>query len=430
MWQRVYGIIFQPTSRTENDRRRELILNCLLACIIVAASGSLASSIFGLITSAAHAPRLALFGPTLLWGFFIMLRLAVYYGYYRKVAYLFVAALLLLVTCPVLVWGIVLPQAMLMYALIIVTAGILLSSRVTFVITFYIMTVLIGAKFLEHAGWVVFSTEGTGATGRYSDIAIFGVIFIFFAIVAWLPNRETERLLKQVEQSAFHTDESKELNRFAEIGRLSSTLLHELSNPLTALVITIDQLQIEQEPELFHQVKETVSFMENYVRHARQQLRHNNEVMSFNVENETKLAVDSLAAKIRATGVSLDLDLAPQQILHGDNIRFHEIIANLVSNAIDAVKDKPLLERKVVVRMIRVDQTLEITIQDKGPGIAPLQLKRIFEPFYTTKPVEKGTGLGLTIAKRAVNDFNGSISVVSSRQGTSFKVILPVPPGV
>ncbi len=130
-----------------------------------------------------------------------------------------------------------------------------------------------------------------------------------------------------------------------------------------------------------------------------------------------------MAAKARGKSVALKVD-APVGLprVRGFGGELNQVWANLIDNAIDAVKDggnvmvtARLEGRKVVVRVI-----------DDGAGIPPQVKSRIFDPFFTTKPVGKGTGLGLDIVRRLVDRNDGSIEVESEPGRTEFRVSLPV----
>ena len=103
----------------------------------------------------------------------------------------------------------------------------------------------------------------------------------------------------------------------------------------------------------------------------------------------------------------------------------NQIWANIVDNALDAVPEAGQVDitascdnRRVIVRIV-----------DNGPGIAQEIRAHLFEPFYTTKPVGKGTGLGLDIVKRLVNHNDGEIDVETAPGRTEFRVTLPLAEG-
>ncbi len=223
----------------------------------------------------------------------------------------------------------------------------------------------------------------------------------------------------------------QELERFAEIGRLSASMLHEINNPLTAAMLWLEQCNVQQ-PHIQH-ARSSIHLLHRYVEAARQQLRREGRRRDFCVQSELEQAWHVLAPLARRREVSLRFASAEDCILHGDPVRFQQIIANLVRNAIDAYDNCPPGSRRKSVRLdvhARQDH-LVIEVSDRGCGIASNQLERLFEPFYTTKGgTGLGLGIGLSAAKRSIEtDFRGSIKVRSSkRRGTKFIVKLSTAP--
>lgn len=220
----------------------------------------------------------------------------------------------------------------------------------------------------------------------------------------------------------------RELNRYAEFGRISSSLIHELVNPLTAMAMQIDELDAAEHPELAKELKEAVAAMEGYITHARRQLRHQSLVQSFNVASEVEATVRLLGPKAEAAKTKVFLNLDTDLYLTGDTVRFDQIISNLLANAIDAAGAR----QEAGKRTIKIDARMQaneivISVRDNGHGIPSSVMSHIFAPFFTTKTSERGTGLGLTITKQSIeDDFNGVIEVANCfPQGAEFIIRIP-----
>lgn len=221
-------------------------------------------------------------------------------------------------------------------------------------------------------------------------------------------------------------DRLRELERFAEIGRLSAVLLHEINNPLTAAMLWLEQCGAQQSPHIRY-ARSSMRLMHRYVEAARQQLRPESRYRNFCVQEELEQAGHVLAPLAKRRGIRLSFASADGCRLYGDPVKFQQIIANLVRNAIDAYDNCPPSRGHKPVRLdLRVCRDyLIIKVADRGCGMTDDQLKRLFEPFYSTKcPGGEGLGLGLFAVKRFVEkDFRGIINVTSSmRRGTTFTV--------
>ena len=116
----------------------------------------------------------------------------------------------------------------------------------------------------------------------------------------------------------------------------------------------------------------------------------------------------------------------PKITVHGSEL--NQVWTNLIDNAIDALEEKPPKDAKptITIRTRFDNGMIKIQIIDNGPGIPEAIQSRVFEPFYTTKPVGKGTGLGLDIVHRIITQHKGNIQLYSRPGETCFQMWLPV----
>ncbi|MFQ5586796.1 MAG: sensor histidine kinase, partial [Thermodesulfobacteriota bacterium] len=102
-----------------------------------------------------------------------------------------------------------------------------------------------------------------------------------------------------------------------------------------------------------------------------------------------------------------------------------QVFFNLISNALDALKDSE--KKEIHVTICRKGEFVQVTIADTGCGIAPEDIQRIYAPFYTTKPTGKGTGLGLSVCHGIIQAHGGEITCESRPgEGTTFTILLPI----
>ncbi len=227
-------------------------------------------------------------------------------------------------------------------------------------------------------------------------------------------------------------DRMREMQRFAELGRLSASLLHEISNPLTAAILHLEQHH-DQESLNIRQARRNIQLLQKYVEAARQQLRQESQPVSFYVRPQLSQIRRLLAPVARRARVRLRFNVEANYRLYGDPIKFQQILSNLIGNAIDAYADLPKMQTQpeVTITISGRQHWVFIRVSDKGSGIPVDQLNRLFDPFFTTKGLSgKGLGIGLTAVKQYVeNDFHGVIQVTSSpRRGTQFTLRLRTTP--
>jgi signal transduction histidine kinase len=165
------------------------------------------------------------------------------------------------------------------------------------------------------------------------------------------------------------------------------------------------------------QISELVSGLKNFSR--LDQAPTDNVSLNDCVESALLIARNALKSRvevIRQLGDIPAVSCAPSQI--------NQVLLNLLTNAAQAIDDRG----RILIRTWADDSRVYLSVQDTGKGMPPEVLKRIFDPFYTTKPVGEGTGLGLSIAYKIVEQHGGRIHVASQvGRGTRFVIALPRP---
>ncbi len=102
-----------------------------------------------------------------------------------------------------------------------------------------------------------------------------------------------------------------------------------------------------------------------------------------------------------------------------------QVLLNLISNALDALLESQ--KKEIHIEVYREGAFLQVTVADSGCGLAPENLEKIYDPFFTTKPIGQGTGLGLTTSRSIIESHGGDITCESKLDvGTIFKILLPV----
>jgi two-component system NtrC family sensor kinase len=145
-----------------------------------------------------------------------------------------------------------------------------------------------------------------------------------------------------------------------------------------------------------------------------------------NVNEILQETIDLLEHDLEKGGIELIMSYEDVPLVSGDIAQYRQAFLALITNAFQAMREKRKPGR-LVIKTWRIEDEIHISISDNGIGISPANIKRIFDPFYTSKEVGKGTGLGLSICYKIFSAQGGRITVDSSPdEGTTFEVILPV----
>jgi len=237
------------------------------------------------------------------------------------------------------------------------------------------------------------------------------------------------RLLKELAQK----------ERLASLGQASAEFVHDLGNPLTIvwgyvqlLAKKLEQSEKENGAKSTTSAKE-LQIIEQNVRLCRELLTMWQSYGSVEAAPHKPISVSGIVREVVKgvgpmavqNGVELKCDLCEDPCtLLGDSVQMTRAIQNVIINALQASAEK---KGSVTVSCFRKDFYVDVRIEDTGYGIAPAQMAKIFDPYFTTKQGKSGTGLGLYITKKVVEDHNGSIKVDSTPQiGTSFTIRLPL----
>ncbi len=286
------------------------------------------------------------------------------------------------------------------------------------------------------------------ADGRFEDFHI--------------QSREREIVsLENAFKKMLHELESRQLRlvhseKLASLGTLLSGVAHELNNPLANISTSIEIIKNEatHNLDLFHQ--ELVTDIEEQVERAKTIVH---SLLDYSREKNFKKEYFILMRLMKdtmsfiggeiPTGISVELNIPEDATIYADRTRIQQAFLNLIKNAISAIQESTTDNESGTIRIsarkgdanqsdisdyifyngsISNDRDyIEIIIQDTGKGIADENLKKIFDPFYTTREVGKGIGLGLFIVHEIVERHGGYVGVQSQQgKGSSFLIQLPM----
>ncbi len=217
------------------------------------------------------------------------------------------------------------------------------------------------------------------------------------------------------------------MNRGAGLSAISSSIAHELNQPLGAILSNAQAAEIllrQNPPDLdligtiLADICKSDQRAGEVITHLRDLLRKNDhEPELVDLNHVIILVVEILAPEAKARDVTLITNLDPQPLpVRVNPVHLQQVLLNLVLNGMDATTSHSPIDRRVTIRTAVVsNSTAKVSIADSGSGIPADKLQQIFEPFFTTK--EKGTGLGLAIARTIVERCGGEISADNRPNG-------------
>ncbi|MAE71172.1 MAG: hypothetical protein CME06_11990 [Gemmatimonadetes bacterium] len=220
------------------------------------------------------------------------------------------------------------------------------------------------------------------------------------------------------------------LDRLASVGEVMASIAHELNNPLTSIIMAMEVLPKkgrEARRELLRQVRKDTARALDLARKVLAFGRNGSGGVELIRPNALlKSALDLVGADLRKSDIQVRFRQGRGlPLIEGDLVELRQVLVNLLINARQALEGCGA-RREVELRSRRGSRHVEIEVSDSGAGIEPAVLRRIFEPFYTTKPKGEGTGLGLCISRGIIEAHRGELSVRSAPgEGSTFTITLP-----
>ena len=233
--------------------------------------------------------------------------------------------------------------------------------------------------------------------------------------------------------------------RLAELARshrsslareLAATIAHEINSPLGAILTNIETLELllqSPAPDLTElrviaaDIRLDSQRASDVIRHLRNLLNKSNlELKVVDLTEPVRDAIHFYSALAVARNAHVSSSVAPMPLpVKGNVVLLHQVIMSLIVNAMDAMSDLPVDQRKLEIATVRAENSAEVFVSDTGPGIPPDRLKEIFAPFFSTR--DEGMGLGLSIARTIVEAHGGQIWAENrSSGGAVFRVRLPL----
>ena len=225
------------------------------------------------------------------------------------------------------------------------------------------------------------------------------------------------------------------MNRISIMGELAASLSHEITQPIASARNNARAAQnfLDMQPPDLGEIREAVACVVGDVDRAgdiidriREQIKKAPpRKQRCDLNGAINEVIGLTRSMIVRNGVSVQTQLADALLpVQGDRVQLQQVVLNLILNAVEAMGSVEAGARELLIRTEHDDAGVLVTVRDSGPGIDPTHLKRVFEPFYTTK--SGGTGMGLSICRSIIDAHGGRLWAESNRPlGTVFQFTLP-----
>jgi two-component system NtrC family sensor kinase len=224
----------------------------------------------------------------------------------------------------------------------------------------------------------------------------------------------------------------------ASIGKLATGIAHEINNPITGITncirrIKIDPHNMEQNKNYLNLMEEATSKIKQII-HSLLDYTHQDRIELYPIlpTEIIEKALDMVNYRLEKSRINIKKEnLDNHTCISGSFTHLEQVLVNILMNSIDAINEKSKLDyefkQQIKITTEIQNSFLAIHVEDNGTGISEEALKKIFDPFYTSKEIGQGTGLGLSICYNIIKSHRGDIKVASKvGEGSTFTLILPL----
>lgn len=253
--------------------------------------------------------------------------------------------------------------------------------------------------------------------------------------LAQLNNSLEEKIHVEVEKNKQHQKLMIQQSRHAQMGEIISMIAHQWRHPLNNLSLIIQDAVFQYKINKFDEnviskldiesVKQ-ITQMSNTIKEFRTFFQPDNVSVKYDINKSIVDALNIVRPMLEIENIPLDVETQDHIYVVGFPTELGQAIVNILVNAKDALMEKNITDKSMKLTLALVDNDAVINIEDNGDGI-PLEIvNKIFDPYFSTKTLTHGTGLGLYMTKIIVEDhMNGKLSVSNSDHGTVFKIVIP-----
>lgn len=267
---------------------------------------------------------------------------------------------------------------------------------------------------------------------------IFGALALLLIVGAWaiaLVYREMVAPLQRKLIESRATIERQE--KLASLGALAAGVAHEIRNPLTAIKARLFTLRKSLEEGsgavadanvIEREINRLERIVRDVLRFARPAELRQETFSAMTLLRELR---DLMNAQLETTDIEVAVEDSTDTMIHGDPNQLKQVLLNLIRNGAESIGERGKITLRAATERVslggRPTNVAVLEVEDNGKGIPPEVQKRLFDPFYTTKPA--GTGLGLSIAARIIEQHGGALRYQTEvRCGTTFGIVLPLKP--
>lgn len=244
------------------------------------------------------------------------------------------------------------------------------------------------------------------------------------------------RVSEEVEKNRQQQNELIKQSRHAQMGEMISMIAHQWRQPLAAISSSVNTLKLknmlgEYEKEYFNERLDRIASYSQHLSGTINDFRDFFKSTKRKQEGSLEETIDSVLSIINPIIQSKHIQLNTEYNSHQSIVTYinelKQVVLNLIQNAIDIIDEKKIKKPLIILRTYKKENKLILEIEDNGGGIPEAIIGEIFDPYYSTKKLKDGTGLGLYMSKTMIEDHcEGTLNVRNKKEGALFSIELPL----
>lgn len=246
-----------------------------------------------------------------------------------------------------------------------------------------------------------------------------------------LDHRVKLEMVKRLEQENIMVQQSK----FAAMGEMVSNIAHQWRQPLNALSLLIQNIKYAHafgrlDEKFINDINEKglmlVTSMSNTIEDFRNFFKIEKNYSTFDTTMIIDNVLGMMEGMLTVNSITVNKKYKKHLYAYGLSNEFSQVLLNIFKNSYDALIESNSINKKIIIHLYERNSKLFLEIEDNGGGISPEILSKIFEPYFTTKKSDQGTGIGLYMSKVIIEKhMNGKLICFNTTEGAIFRIILP-----
>lgn len=232
------------------------------------------------------------------------------------------------------------------------------------------------------------------------------------------------------------TTRSENASRLAALGQMAGGIAHEINNPLAIISMSVELAQghLLSESDHREQIKKNLRVASTAITRIVEIIRSLKLISNNKQEVISAIPLDTILTdslnlsreKFKNANIVMSIDTIPALKVQANLVQVSQVLLNLLNNCFDAALEAEMANRYVKIYFIEKEDFVHISVENSGKSIEPDKVERLFQPFFTTKEIGRGTGLGLSLCKSIVESLNGNIWYEPDKPNTTFTFSLPM----